>query len=187
MLSVLFEDKTIQIDNDRAYSSGSADNLYRYDHAYNLDSKQEYRPSSLHSVQVASGDGLTIVSCILTASGGATGIHKNSAFVHGDTLIIAVGPYAVSLQLPTLQLNWKTQVDHATCFGVYNSPSHRCYFSHGEMEIARLSHAGRIEWRTGGHDIFTGSFLLNEQTVEAIDSCNQRYCWDIQTGKEPQS
>lgn len=188
MLNLPFEGKTIQISNDSSYSLGSADNLHRYEKVHRLDDTQEYRPSSLHAVRIFDGDeGREIASGILCASGGATGIHKNSAFVHGNALILAVGPYAVSLQLPTLQLNWKTQVDQATCFGVYHSPHHACYISHGEIEIARFSYAGKVEWARGGRDIFTEGFTLNEQTIEATDFNNDHYRWDIQTGKMLQS
>lgn len=188
MLSLSFEDKTIQVSNDRSFSHGSADNLHSYEKVYRLDDTQEFRPSSLHAVRIFDGDeGREIASCILCASGGATGIHENSALVHGDELILAVGPYAVSLHLPTLQLHWKTQVDQATCFGVYHLPHHACYISHGEMEIARFSYAGKVEWARGGRDIFTEGFRLNERTVEATDFNNQQYCWDIQTGESLQS
>lgn len=188
MLNLPFEGKTIQISDDSSRSLGRAVNLHSYEKVHWLDDTQEYEPSSLHAVRIIDGDeGREIASCILCASRGATGIHENSAFVHGDALILAVGPYAVSLHLPTLQLHWKTQVDIATCFGVYHSPHHACYISHGEIEIVRFSYFGKVEWATGGRDIFTEGFRLNEHSIEATDFNNDHYRLDIQTGKMLQS
>ena len=80
-----------------------------------------------------STEGSVISSCILTAVGGATGIHDHSALICGDSCIIAVGPFMCSLHIPSLDLEWKAEVDWATCFGVYYSAKHHCLISHGEL------------------------------------------------------
>ncbi len=173
----------ILIDNDPAFSFGSSDNTCNYDREYRIDD-EPYRPSSLHSVRTISPNGGTeISSCILGATGGASGIHKHSAIIHGDVLLIAVGPFIASLELPTLELKWKTQTDDATCFGVYHSIANRCYISHGEIDIARVSYDGAIDWTNSGADIFTNGFTLTDQCVEAVDWNEDVYTWDIRTGK----
>lgn len=166
-----------------AYTFNAVDNGHRYDQVYHLND-EVVQPSTLHTVRVISRtDDRVTTTCILTASGGTTGIHENSAVVHDDSLVIAVGPFIVSLQLPSLEINWKTQTDQATCFGIYHSSKHRCYLSHGELEIARLSYQGKVEWTHGGADIYANKFTLSENRVEAIDWNNDAYVWDIATGR----
>ena len=174
---------TIEVLDASGYSSGSADNARRYEREYLLDDG-EYTPSSQHAVHVLSDDRETeIASCILNASGGASGIHDHSALVDDDSLILAVGPFMVSLKLPTLDLRWKSRTDAATCFGVYHSINHHCYISHGELSVARISYAGVIEWSQGGADIFTNGFVVTDDGVEAIDWNNDLYVWEIDTGR----
>lgn len=174
-------DLTIEVFDDSAYSPGSRDNSRQYDREYQLDDKK-YKPSSLHAVRVLS-DNSEIASCILFASGGATSIHDHSGVIHHDSLILAVGPFIVSLSLPMLELNWKTQSDYATCFGVYHSEKHHCFISHGELEVARVSYTGEIEWAQSGADILTNGFIVTDDSIKAIDFRNDSYVWNIEDGR----
>ena len=173
----------IILDNDRSYRFDAADNARKYERTYRLDD-EPYVPSSVHGVRVFDLErGEEIASCVLGAAGGASGIHEHSAIVHDETLVVAVGPFVASLDLPTLAINWKTQADDATCFGVYHSVANQCYLSHGELQIARLSYAGQIDWSRGGADIFTNGFTVSDDHVTAVDWNGDVYAWDIRTGK----
>lgn len=169
------------IENDETYTSGSADNIHSYDIEYSLGDSS-LRPSFQHSVVVKNAD-IVLRSCILLADGGATGIHDHSALIYNDSCIIAVGPFICSLQIPSLELNWKAEVDSATCFGVYYSAKHNCFISHGEHEIARVEYDGKVLWQSGGKDIFTNGFELQENHIEVVDWNNERYHMNIDTGK----
>lgn len=172
----------ILIDNAPGYSFGSMDNHRIYSQEFRLDN-EPYQASSKHTVRVISTkDETEVADCILGAAGGASGIHKNSAFINDDSLIIAVGPFMVSLNLPDLKLNWKTCTDTATCFGVYHSIKNRCYISHGELDVTRVSYAGVIEWSNSGADIFTNGFTVTDNQVKVVDWNEDVYVWDIQTG-----
>jgi hypothetical protein len=174
---------SILIENVPAYSFGSMDNRKIYSHEFRVDN-EPYQPSSLHAVRVFSIEDQTeVADCILGSTGGASGIHENSAIINEASLVIAVGPFMVSLSLPDLKLNWKTLTDDATCFGVYHSKKNRCYISHGELDVARVSYDGVIEWTNSGADIFTNGFTVTDNQVEAIDWNEKLYVWDIQTGK----
>jgi hypothetical protein len=175
MLRLPYRQLGIRIDNDPSYSFGSVDNPRGYDHAYRLDNER-YSPSSLHAVRIFQEDDNVFASCILGASGGASGVHDHSAIVHADSLLIAVGPFVASLQLPTLTLNWKVQTDWATCFG-------DCYISHGEVDVACVSYDGTIMWSNSGADIFTKGFSVAQNRVTAIDWNDDKYVWNIATGK----
>lgn len=183
MVTFEFGQFAIEVLNVPDYSPGSADNPRRYEREHRLDDGA-HTPSSRHAARVLSDDGDSeVASCILVASGGATGIHDHSALVNGDSLILAVGPFMVSLKLPTLDLNWKIRTDTATCFGVHHSKKHQCYISHGELNVARVSYAGAIEWSQGGADIFTNGFVFMDDDVEAIDFNDDVYVWEIGTGR----
>ena len=125
-----------------------------------------------------------VSSCILLAGGGASRIHDHSAIILNGFCIVAVGPFVVSLSLSSLELDWVTQSDDATCFGVYHCPDHRCLISHGELEISRLSYAGSVEWHSGGADIFSGGFCLDGDVIRVVDFCDREYAFDIATGQE---
>jgi len=88
-----------------------------------------------------------------------------------------------SLHLPTLDLEWHTQTDWATCFGVYHSLKHKCFISYGELEIARVSYSGEIIWQASGKDIFTNGFVLHDDYIETIDFNDEQYRIDVETGR----
>lgn len=182
MLRLPYRQLEIHIDNDPSFSFGSVDSPHVYDHAYRLDD-EPYTPTSLHTIKIVQDDETVIASSILGATGGASGVHEHSAIIHADSLLIAVGPFVVSLQLPTLTLNWKVKTDWATCFGVYHSAENRCYISHGELDVARVSYDGSIMWSSSGADIFTNGFSVSQNQVTAIDWNKDKYVWDIATGQ----
>ncbi|WP_339910495.1 hypothetical protein [Symmachiella dynata] len=182
MLELTHGDIRITVSNNHTYSVGSVDNAVPFKHEYLLDPKSEGHYSSKHGVRTER-DGDEIASCILVAGGGASGIHTNSAVIHANSCYIAVGPFVASLSLPLLQLEWYTESDCATCFGVYFSPKHQCLISHGELEVARLSLKGEIMWSAGGADVFSNGFELLDDCVKVIDFYDQIYLIDIESGR----
>ena len=95
---------------------------------------------------------------------------------------MAVGKYVCSLSVPSLELEWQTQVDIGTCFGVYKLPEHESFISHGEQEITCLSYSGGILWQTSGKDIFTGDFTVTEHYIQAIDFNGEHYMFNVEDG-----
>ena len=181
MLKLLAGNHEIAVDNDDSYTPGSADNQHTYDHAYHLG--PDSYVSSRHSIRVT-GEDRAVTSCILTAGGGASGIHEHSAIIFDSACFIAIGPFIASLSLPTLDLIWSTQTDDATCFGIHKPPTHNCLISHGELLIARLPLTGTIVWQAGGADIFTNGCTVHENSIEAVDFYDRTYSFDIETGRE---
>jgi len=184
MLELIAGKYRVTIENDPTHSVGSTDNVHRYDHEYQLDDTgTEYAVTSRHALR-CSDDIESIATCILLAGGGASGIHDHSALIHDGSCIVAVGPFVVSLALPSLRINWALQIDDATCFGVYDSPRLGCLFSHGELLISRVSYDGTIVWQTGGADIFTNGFQLDGNVVRVTDFYDREYVLDAETGRE---
>jgi hypothetical protein len=159
----------------------SAESLREYEHEIDLTG-EPFLLSSSHGLKVEK-DGRILSSLLLLAVGGASGVHPHSAFLHGDRCIVAVGNQVCALQLPELTMIWKTEVDWATCFGVFHSLKHECYISHGEGEIARLDYNGQIEWTQGGPDIFTGDLELLDDRVEVFDFNGTKFVFAIGDGK----
>ncbi|WDI43205.1 hypothetical protein [Bremerella sp. P1] len=184
MLELISGKYRVTIADEPTHSVGSVDNVHAYDHEYHLDdARSEYAVASRHAVQVSDNTKL-IATCILLASGGASGVHEHSAIINNEFCIVAVGPFMASLRIPTLELQWATKSDTATCFGVYHSEKHHCYISHGEIEIARVTFGGDIVWRAFGADIFTNGCRLLDDHVHVVDFNDMGYTFDIDTGRE---
>jgi hypothetical protein len=166
--------------DEPTYTPGSADNVRSYGREYDF-TDAAYRPSSRHGVLLRE-DGVVRQSCILLAGGGASGVHEHSIAIVDKTCFLAVGDTLCSLVLPSFELRWHRQVDHATCFGVYFSANHYCLISHGELEIARVSLSGEVVWSFGGADIFSEGIKVFPDYVEAVDFNQNIYKIDITNG-----
>jgi hypothetical protein len=132
---------------------------------------------------IKNGDDILANKVFLAREGGPTVVHAHSAFVRDDNRFLAVGLFVCAIELPTLRLIWATRSDSATCFGVYDAPALQSIISHGELEIARLTYAGELVWSAGGRDIFSGPFTLHADYAEATDWNDDRYQFDLQTGR----
>ena len=179
-MELSFRPLVLTLLDDPTYTAGSADNVQRYDREYCF--VKEYRPVSKYGVVCREPGGATH-SCILLAGGGASRVHEHSAVVVHGSFFVGVGDILCSLSLPALDLRWATKVDTATCFGVYHSPQHDCLLSHGELEVARVSLGGKIVWGASGKDIFSESFQIIGDHIEAIDFNHEVYRIDIATGR----
>lgn len=179
-LSLTRENWEVTIRNESRCEPASGENALVFDKEFVLNDEEGY-VASRHSVFVGCRDGETH-SCLLIAGGGGTTVHENSAFINGNEIVVAVGNYVCGLLLPILEIKWKTKTDLITCFGIHHSAGHRCYISHGECEIMRLSYSGETVWIASGQDIFTGEFVLNEDSVSVVDFNDERYLIDIKTG-----
>ncbi len=165
---------TVRIVDEPTYTFGSQDNLRRYPLELCLDCSV----SSVHGVELNECSVM-----IVGASGGGSSVYPHSAVVLDDKLYLAVG-YRVaclSLDLPH-RLVWSTQVDIATCFGIYWDNARRALISHGEIEIARLSLDGNVIWSAGGADIFTEGVRLLPDYIEVVDFNHTVYRVDYVTG-----
>lgn len=172
----------VEIRNEPTYSFASADKQRSYQHEYGLTGGG-YQFTSRHGVRCWK-DGEVVGSAVLGASGGATGVHDSSAVIARSQCFVAVGPCVAALALPTLALVWSTEVDAATCFGVYSSSDTQALISHGELEVARLTFGGAVVWTAGGADIFTEGFQIDRGVIRVLDFEKRSYNFDEKTGRE---
>lgn len=165
------------VDESETYSFESRDNSRKYDYEYILD-EGGY---SVHGINCKSDDGKSS-SCVISAPGGLSGVHDNTATIEKDVLYIAVGNSICAVTLPTLQKKWHQEVDDATCFGVYYVPEDNSLISHGELDITKLDTDGEIQWSSGGKDIFSEGFEIDYPYIYTTDFNKEIYEIDIHTG-----
>ena len=117
-MTTRFNEYTVDIIDDPNFSVGSTDNSFNYDKVYFDD--VHYQPTSKHGIKITKS-GQPISSAIVCEVGGATGIHENSFIVSDNDLLICCCDTVYSFGLPELALNWKRELDPATCFGYIHS------------------------------------------------------------------
>ena len=181
MLQLHHRETKIAVENVPHYGAAEDASARHFDREISLDDTSGYHTTSKHAITIRHHSEL-IASVIVLAGGGASGVHKNSAIILGDTLLLAIGLHIACLTLPTLKLNWATQTDDATCFGVHYSRSHHFILSHGELQISALTPDGTIIWSAAGADIFTNGFTFDDNRIIARDFNDRDYVIDIASG-----
>lgn len=146
-----FKEYQIEVFNDEDFTIDSADNDNEYDFIYSDIEHKEFQPTSKHGIQVFKDNDI-YKSALVNAAGGATGIFEDSVIIDNESIIICCSDCVFSLALPNMSLNWVTEADIATCFGIFKITDG--YIVHGEMLISRLNQLGEILWQQGGNDIF---------------------------------
>jgi hypothetical protein len=170
-----FKEYTVEIVDEPTFVVGSADNLFKYDKVFFEDS--EFQPTSKHGIKI-SRVGQIISSAIICETGGATEIHDNSFLIKDDKLLICCSDTVYSFKLPSLTLNWKKELDQATCFSVY--PFKDDFIVHGELEIKRIDKNGQVKWSFSAKDIFvtqdgSESIKLTTDKIELTDWDGDKY------------
>ncbi|WCT12423.1 hypothetical protein [Mucilaginibacter jinjuensis] len=148
----------IEVINDENYVLNSKDNLNHYQHILH-DPADVYQPSAKHGIRVKE-NGVETSSVIICASGGATGIFENSYLIKNGVIFICCTDHVYALQIPSLDLIWKNNLDWATCFCIYEFGDD--LIVHGELVISRVTTDGIIKWQFSGRDIFV---TPNNKTV----------------------
>lgn len=166
----------VRVFDEPTYSVGSQDNVRQYPRYISV---ADGLPTSVHGVEI---NGSLI--CAIGAAGGCSAIHQRSVAVASDRIFVAVGDHVVCLSLNApYALLWATRVDDATCFGVYWDEWRQAIFSHGELQIMRLTADGVPAWSASGADVFSEGFSLHEDYVEAVDFDHRVYRFDYECGE----
>jgi alpha-tubulin suppressor-like RCC1 family protein len=167
---------TVEVFDDAAFTQ-SADSPTSYDKVIQVESDKQYSPNSQHAIKVYKDERI-IKTAIILASGGATGVHEDTALIDQGNLIIRCCNKLFSLSLPDLNTNWVTEPDWATCFSIHKYQD--TYITHGEMSIARIDNTGKILWSYGGADIFVclhegNPFEMHDDFIELTDFNGSKY------------
>lgn len=185
MIKIHYKDYTITVFDDSYYRENSADNSHHYNIIYGASS--EFGFTSLHGIKIYDvTDDKLLKSVCVCATGGGTGIHKNSFVISEEKLLICCCDSIFCLLIPSLTLEWNKVCDSATCFGIY--PYQKDFIVHGELEISRIDTMGNILWQSSGRDIFTtlsgeDVFTIKNNTVIVKDWLENIYTIDAETGE----
>jgi hypothetical protein len=171
IISIDSEAGDIRIFDDDTYTPGSADNSRSYDLEHFSEGPRD-ECHSMHGIEVETPAGRKYSAILLNMSGGATGVHGHSAVSNESRLFVCCGDNVFCLSLPTLSLEWCTEVDLATCFGIHEI--HEKLIVRGELSVSRLSHDGEVVWQFSGRDMFvtpdgSENFRLLSDHIEVKD------------------
>lgn len=179
MNTYLFKNFKIELHND-PIDFNTAENENTCLKHYAQDNEDTV-PVSKHGIRVYKEQAV-INSCILIAWGGSTCVHKTSALLSNNQLLVCCGDTIFCLQVPSLKLNWRVKADMITCFQIYALEND--FLVHGETEISRIDGAGKIKWRFSGSDIFVShsgsdSFQLSDSSIQLTDFNGNHYQLDF--------
>jgi hypothetical protein len=100
-----------------------------------------------------------------------------------DRLWLAIGRYVVCIEVASGAVLWTAECDSACCFGISALKTEPALIVHGELDISKLTYDGEIEWQSGGEDIFTGPFEIEETGIRAVDFNGTVYWIRLDTGE----
>ena len=169
----------VKIIDESEYNPDWKDNSSAYEKKHFVES--EFRLSTKFGIKIFE-NGIELNSALITAEGGASGLHETSQIIENNRILICCCDSVFCLEIPTLNLFWKTKVDFATAFEIYKVDD--SYIIHGELEISRIDKNGQIIWNNSGGDIFTtpegtNTFEITENYIKALDWNKNVYMWDF--------
>jgi hypothetical protein len=176
MIRLNFDEYEIELMNESSYTFDSVNNISKYDFVYQ-DEESEIYQSTKHGIKVFKDEKLH-KSAVVCATGGATGIHENSAVIFDEDILICCAGKVFSLSLPDLNLNWMKQVDDATCFRIFKTETG--LFVHGEINASRIDSDGNIIWSQSFADILVtpdgrDEFIMHKDFIEIEDWNHDKY------------
>lgn len=180
MVELNFNEYRIELSDESSYALNSTDNFFLFDKIF-IDEKSDAYHSTKHGIKVYAGEKL-VSNALICAVGGATGIHKDSAIIVEENILVCCADSIFSLTLPDLNLNWMKQVDDATCFRIFSTD--KGIFVHGEMLASKIDEAGNIIWSKGFADILVtpdgkDEFIIKDDFIEIEDWNNTKYKLDF--------
>lgn len=176
---LVLKHQTIKLYDEADYGLQSKRNFKKYENTF--VSGDERVLTSRVGIELFEDDEL-VSSCLISSEGGGTGVFKNSALISDDGIIVCCANTIFKLKTPSLNLEWKTVSDLATCFSIHKLGND--YVVHGELEITRLDKNGKIIWQQGGRDIWITAegmddFVIYEDYILATDWDYNRYKIDF--------
>lgn len=168
----------VELWRDPTYTPGSADSVHRYGREVVVGA----RHGQATGVEVRVR-GRPVSSAVLLCDAGCPGIAGGHAVLRDGALYVAMRDHVAALELPSLGPRWTTDVDDACVFGIEEVGGADSLLVHGELWITRLGLDGRIQWRRGGADIFTGGCWTRDGVVAAADWNGTEYRWRLDDGE----
>ena len=175
MIRLTFDGYDVVLAHDSGYQPGVKNN-FKYDLVYHDEDATIYESRS-YAVKVFKGEEL-YKSAVICAFATAVGIHKNSAVIVDEDILVCCADKVSSLSLPDLKLNWMRQIDEACCFQIFKNEAG--IFVHGELSASRIDKSGNIVWSQTFADILVTlngrkSFIMHDDFIEIEDWAHNKY------------
>lgn len=176
MKRTIFDNYEIEIFVEH-YRGSPIDCPKKYDDFFNYD-----EDGCINAVGVAIYKGDEQLKAVLAcAGGGSTGVTDKTVIFEEDRLLFCCGDSVFCLSIPEMSLVWNVKCGPATCFELFAFEND--YIIHGELEISRLNHDGKVVWRQSGADIFTtpegGDLVIAANYILATDWNYNIYKFDF--------
>jgi hypothetical protein len=183
MVKLNYKNYQIEVINDSNYTINSIDNLKVYDTVFfqaNKDKDKLYSTSKC-GIIVKKSD-TKIASAIICESGGATAITQKSFIIEDDRIWICVCNKVYCLEIPSLDLVWRKEIDFITNFSIHKVEED--FIIHGELDIKRITKSGEIIWSFGGRNIWVNpegktEFNIENNTIHLFDFESNEYILDF--------
>src|SRR5436190_4023782 len=101
-VSLHHNELTVEVFDDTAFNQ-SVDSATSYDKVIQAEKDKPYSPNSKHGIKVYKDDEV-IMTAIILASGGGTGVYEDTALIDQGNLIIRCCNKLFSLSLPDLNI-----------------------------------------------------------------------------------
>lgn len=167
----------VELWRDPTYTPGSADNVHRYGREIVMGGR------GWATGVEARVDGRVSASTVLLCDHGCPAVNDRDVLLRDGTLFVALCDHVAALSLPSLEMRWMADLDDACLFGLMEIDGADALLAHGELWITRLGLDGRIQWRHGGADIFTGGCWMDGDAVVAVDWNGTEYRWRLSDGE----
>jgi len=169
----------VKIIDESEYNPDWKDNSSDYEKKHFIES--DYRLSTKFGIKIFENE-IKLNSALITSEGGASGLHETSQVIENNRILICCCDSVFCLELPTLNLIWRTKVDWATALQIHKIDNG--YIVHGELEITRIDNDGEIIWKNSGADIFVtpdgkDDFEISSGLIKVMDWDRKSYVWDF--------
>lgn len=166
---------------DHTYTRGSADNVHAYGRELAFAGGQRYEWRAV-GVRVSEGErALSSAVVLLPVGCGEPGAH--TVVAQPGTLYLPCGGEIAALDLPSLDVRWRTESDLACVNRVHGIPGEEALIVRGELPVARVEPDGRVAWERGGRDVFSGELRIAGDAVEVTDWNQDLYRFRLSDGE----
>ncbi|AYN03522.1 hypothetical protein [Flavobacterium sp. 140616W15] len=178
MVKLNYKNYQIEIFNDSNYTINSIDNLKVYDTVFFQEKKDKDKlySTSKCGIIVKKSD-TKIASAIICESGSATAITEKSFIIEDDRIWICVCNKVYCLEIPSLNLVWRKEIDFITNFSIHKIQDD--FIIHGELDIKRITKDGETIWSFGGRNIWVNQEGRTEFNIEN----NQIHLFDFESNE----
>lgn len=178
MVKLNYKNYQIEVINDINYTINSADNLKVYDKVFfqGKSIEDKFYPTSKCGI-IIKESGSKIASAIICESGGTTAITEKSFLIEDDKIWICVTNKVYCLEIPSLDLIWRKEIDFITNFSIHKVEED--FIIHGELDIKRITKSGETIWSFGGRNIWVNPESKTEFNIEN----NQIHLFDFESNE----